>query len=93
MPTFTSGDGDIRQAEQFFREAVALSRTLLTADHPNTAIAEIRLGDVLVRRRQYDEAMPLLQHGQSVLETQGNPSLSWLTRARAALETARARGR
>ena len=85
--------GDIRQAEQFFREAVALSRTLLTADHPNTAIAEIRLGDVLVRRRQYDEAMPLLQHGQSVLETQGNPSLSWLTRARAALETARARGR
>lgn len=85
--------GAVREAERLFREAVALSRTLLSADHPNTAIAEIRLGDVLVRQRLYDEAMPLLRHGQSVLETQGNPSLSWLTRARAALETARAGGR
>ena len=63
------------------------------ASQPPVRVRRLRLGDVLVRRRQYNEAMPLLQHGQSVLETQGNPSLSWLTRARAALETARARGR
>ena len=75
-------------AERLMREAVTLSREVLSPVHPNTAIAEIKLGRVLVKQRRYAEAIPLLEQGRATLSTQAEPSVSWLQRAREDLVTA-----
>ena len=67
---------------------MTLSREVLSPTHPNTAIAEIKLGRVLVKLQRYGEAIPLLEQGRASLARQADPSISWLQRAREDLELA-----
>jgi serine/threonine-protein kinase len=69
-------------AERMLREAVALSREVLTADHANTAIAEVKLGHSLVKQGRYEEAVPLLEQGRAtMLKQRVDPSTSWMKRS------------
>jgi serine/threonine-protein kinase len=74
--------GDYRRAEQTLREAVTLSREILSPAHNNTAIAEIKLGRVLVKQGRDTEAIPLLEQGRATLVKQADPSITWLQRSR-----------
>jgi serine/threonine-protein kinase len=77
------------EAERLLREAVALSREVLTGDHVNTAIAEVKLGHVLTRQGRYEEAVPLLEQGRATMVKQRvDPSATWLKRSGDDLVTA-----
>jgi tetratricopeptide (TPR) repeat protein/tRNA A-37 threonylcarbamoyl transferase component Bud32 len=71
-----------RRAERTLREAVALSREVLSENHTNTAIAEVKLGHVLTRQGRYADAIPLLEQGRTtMLKQRVDPSASWLKRS------------
>jgi serine/threonine-protein kinase len=74
--------GDYVRAEQTMRQAVELSREVLSPTHTNTAIAEIKLGRALVKLQRYDDAIPWLEQGRESLSKQADPSVSWLQRSR-----------
>ena len=76
------------EAERLLREAVTLSTELLSKGHSNTAIAQLKLGRVLVRQQRYAEALPFLEEGYATLSGIAAPSVSWLQRSREDLATA-----
>ena len=84
--------GEYGPAERLLREAVGLSRDVLSEDDMNTAIAEVKLGHALTKQGRYEEAIPLLEQGRStVLKQKLDPSASWLKRSSEDLTTARDR--
>jgi serine/threonine protein kinase/tetratricopeptide (TPR) repeat protein len=74
-------------AERSYRDALARLVEKLPADHPNTAIAQIRLGHTLVLERQYKEAESHLLAGYEVLAKQPGPPASRVQNARKDLVT------
>ena len=74
--------GQHAQAEQLFRETIALYLTLLPADHVNIAIAESKLGRTLVRQRRHQEAESHLLTAHDIFAKQPKSSLVWLQTAR-----------
>ena len=64
------GEKNNPKAEQSYREALARFTEKLPANHPNTAIARIRLGHTLVLEGQFKEAEGQLLAGYAVLEKQ-----------------------
>ena len=74
--------GDQQRAEPFYREAIATFVATQGAQHLNTGIARLKLGDSLVAQGRYDEAEKELLTGYGILTKQTSPSVSWLTRAR-----------
>jgi serine/threonine-protein kinase len=70
--------GDHGRAEALLREAVSLSTAILTRNHTNTAIAEVKLGRALVRDHRYAEALPYLEEGYATLLKFSAPSSAWV---------------
>lgn len=94
LATVYLAKNDLAKAEPLFREAVALSTELVSARHMNTAIAQVKLGRVLVRQRRYLEAMPFIEAAYATISRQAEPSVRWLEMAREDYATAhRALGR
>jgi eukaryotic-like serine/threonine-protein kinase len=79
---------DYGNAERLLREAVTLSTEILSPEHTNTAIAEIKLGHALVRQRRLAEAVPVIEHGRAILSRHADPNISWLKTARTDLAEA-----
>jgi serine/threonine-protein kinase len=80
---------DYGPAERLLREAVALSREVLSSDHMNTAIAAVKLGHTLTKQGRYEEAVPLLEQGRATMVKQrADPSSSWMKRSSEDLVTA-----
>ena len=52
------------------------------AQHMNTGIGRLKLGDALVGQERYTEAERELLAGYEILMKQTSPSVSWLKRAR-----------
>ncbi|HEV8041943.1 MAG TPA: serine/threonine-protein kinase [Bryobacteraceae bacterium] len=75
------------RAEHSYREALARFTEKLPANHPNTAVARIRLGHTLVLERQYKEAEGLLLAGYTVLEKQPGQQAARIQVARQDLVT------
>jgi tetratricopeptide (TPR) repeat protein len=69
------------RAEQLLRQAVDVFTATLTADHVNTAIAEIKLGRILSREHRNREAADYLQRGLAVVQKQSKPPASWVKTA------------
>jgi len=76
---------DIPGAEKSLREALSRFTEKLPADHPNTAIAQVRLGHMLVLERRYQDAQSHLLAGYNVLAKQSAPQAKRLQEARADL--------
>jgi tetratricopeptide (TPR) repeat protein len=76
---------DDRAAERLFRDAIRRLTASLSADHLNTGIARIKLGQVLVHERRYAEAEGDLRAGYQIVANQTKPSETWLSSARSAL--------
>jgi serine/threonine-protein kinase len=74
--------GDLDCAEPLFRQALAIDTELLSPDHPNTAIARIKLGRTLLRRQRYVEAESQTRAGYEALKKQAKPTINWLKNAR-----------
>jgi serine/threonine-protein kinase len=74
--------GDWVHAEPLMRQAVTLSTEVLSASHMNTAIAQVKLGRVLVRTGRAAEAMPILEAGYATLMAQTDPASRWIQMAR-----------
>jgi eukaryotic-like serine/threonine-protein kinase len=72
-------------AERLFREAVRRLTASLSADHLNTGIARIKLGQALVHEHRYPEAETELLAGSQIVAKQTSPSETWLSSARSAL--------
>jgi serine/threonine protein kinase/tetratricopeptide (TPR) repeat protein len=64
------GQNNNAKAERSYREALARFTEKLPANHPNTAVARIRLGHTLVLEGQFKEAEGQLLAGYAVLEKQ-----------------------
>ena len=79
--------GDHQRAEALLREAVSLSTSVLTRNHANTAIAEVKLGRVLVRERRFEEALPVLEESYATLLKFSQPSSTWMQACLEALVT------
>ena len=77
--------GDLAEAERLFRDALEGRRLLLGADHPNVAIAEVHLGDTLMRERRFDEARTLLDAAVALQRRVLPPGHLDLARSTAAL--------
>jgi tetratricopeptide (TPR) repeat protein len=73
---------DHKRAEPFYREAIALYEATQGAQHLNTGIGRLKLGDALVGQERYAEAEKELLAGYEILTKQTSPSVSWLKRAR-----------
>ncbi len=58
--------GDRAAAETFYREALPLAERVLGRDHPQVAALSNNLARVLVERRDYGPAIPLLDHAIKV---------------------------
>lgn len=71
-----------KQAELFYREAIAMYDATQGAQHLNTGIGRLKLGDALVGQERYAEAEKELLTGYDILMKQTSPSVSWLRRAR-----------
>jgi serine/threonine-protein kinase len=78
-------DKDNVRAEHFFREALAMYASTLTADHLNTAIARVKLGRALLRQKRFAEAEAETSAGHRILKKQINPAASWVNSARSDL--------
>jgi eukaryotic-like serine/threonine-protein kinase len=76
-------------AEKSIREAVALSTTIVTTNHPNTAIAQIKLGRVLLKQQRHAEAVAPLEEGCGTLARIQRVSSPWLQRCPQDLAAAR----
>jgi len=76
---------DNARAEHTYREALASFTEKLPPGHPSTAIAQIRLGHVLLLERQYKEAESRLLAGYEVLIKQPSPPAARIQKARADL--------
>ena len=87
LGTAYTEQGDLQRAESTLREAVTLSTSLLTRDHMNTAIAEVKLGRVLIRQERYSDALPFLEGGYATLVKFTNPSSAWVQAALKELAT------
>jgi serine/threonine-protein kinase len=61
--------GSPAAAEPRFREAIAIWRAALPADHPYIARAESLLGECLAHQNKLAEALPLLRRGLAALRT------------------------
>ena len=59
--------GQYAKAEMLLREAVTLSTSILTAAHPNTATAQLRLARLLLKQHRNAESLPFLEQGCAVL--------------------------
>ena len=66
--------GDYPAAEKYLTDAVALSSEVLTRDHTNTAIAQVKLARVLVRLQRYGDALLLLDEACVTFEKHLPPS-------------------
>jgi eukaryotic-like serine/threonine-protein kinase len=73
---------DFPHAEKLFREAVQRFTDTQGADHINTAIAQIKLGRVILRQHRYREAEVQTLAGYGTLSKQASPSVTWLKSAR-----------
>jgi hypothetical protein len=60
--------GENAEAERLLRQAVAIRRDRLGADHPQTAWTEVQLADLLLDRGGQDEAVVLAGAGLAALE-------------------------
>jgi hypothetical protein len=61
---------NLARADRSYREALARFNEKLPPGHPNTAIAQIRLGHTLMLERQYKEAEGHLLTGYQALMKQ-----------------------
>lgn len=68
-----AGAGSPASAEPALREALAIRRAALAADHPYIARAESDLGDCLARQHRLAEALPLLQRAATTLRVRLGP--------------------
>jgi len=73
---------DLPRAERSLREAMSRFAEKLPADHPNAAIANVRLGHVLVLKRQYKDAASHLLAGYDILAKQPAAQVKRLQEAR-----------
>ena len=64
------------------RQSLAVYEAALKPDHPDVAIARIKLGSMLSQRKRYEEAVKELTAGYEMLLAQANPSMSWIEHAR-----------
>lgn len=72
MSLFTLGDlsrrrGDRAAAEAHYREALSIRLQRFGAAHPQTAVAQVALGEVLIDRGAGAEADPLVRGALAVL--------------------------
>ncbi len=70
------------RAEKLLREVVQRYTQALSADHPDTGIARIKLGRALARQHRYAKAEVESLGGYSILVKQTSPTVSWLQIAR-----------
>ena len=75
-------------AERRVREALAIFRRTLPADHLNVGIARIKLGRALLRQGRFAEAVEESLAGHDIIARQADAGVSFLTAARADLATA-----
>ena len=73
---------NIARAERSYREALARFTEKLPPNHPNTAIAQVRLGHALVLERQYKDAEGHLLAGYEVLAKTPGPQTTRIQNAR-----------
>jgi serine/threonine-protein kinase len=73
---------DYTGAETDFRDVVNRFVETLGADNVNTGIAKIKLGRVLLREKQFQEAQEQTHAGYDNLIHQANPQISFLQAAR-----------
>lgn len=78
---------DYAGAERLFREAIQRLTVSLSADHLNTGIAQIKLGQALLHQGRHREAERETLTGYGIVSTQASPSVKWLAAARADLVT------
>jgi serine/threonine-protein kinase len=69
------------KAEQVLRRAVQCLTAVLPADHLDVGVARVKLGDILVGEKRYQEAEGQLVAGYEILKKQ-NPTASTLRAAR-----------
>jgi serine/threonine-protein kinase len=79
---------DVMQAEQLYRQAIAIFTETLSPDHSNTGIARIKLGRVLLRQQRYAEAVQESLAGYEILVPQMDAGVSYLRAARTDLVAA-----
>jgi len=80
--------GENAAAESLYRQAIAMYDRTLPAGHTNVGIARVKLGRALLRQGRFAEAERESRAGYDLLTPQVNPTVSWLTSARADLATA-----
>jgi eukaryotic-like serine/threonine-protein kinase len=80
--------GDAAGAERILRDVIGRYTRALSAEHPNTAIARIRLGRALLRQKRYRETIAESGGGYELLGKQAKAPVSWLQGARQDLAAA-----
>jgi serine/threonine-protein kinase len=73
---------NLPRAEQSYREALARFNEKLPPGHPNTAIAQVRLGHTLVLEQRFQEAESPLLTGYEALAKQPGPQNARMQNAR-----------
>ena len=68
---------DPAEAEVLFREAFEIRKKKLYAGHPDTAAAEVRLGEALAEEGKASEAEPLLREAAPTLAREPFPVQPW----------------
>lgn len=58
--------GDSRQAERLFRARITIDEKVLGPDHPDVALTLNNLGRILLERRAFAEALPLLERSARI---------------------------
>ena len=76
------GEKDYARAEHSLREALSRFIEKLPPGHPNTAIAQVRLGHVLVLEKKYKDAADHLTAGYQVLLKQPGAQANRIRNAR-----------
>jgi len=66
-------DGALAEAEQHYREAVALHRETLPPEHPTLAASLTGLSDILREQGRLDEAEPLVREALAIRQTTLGP--------------------
>lgn len=81
-------EGNYARAEAIMHDVVRRFERALTANHVNTAIAQIRLGRSLARQKKWREVTTHSRLGYDTLSAQAKAPVSWLDGARLDLATA-----
>jgi len=65
--------GNLKEAEDFSREGLAMTKRHLMAIHPAVASASSALGQILVARGEYAQAIPILEEAYRLQSVPGEP--------------------